>query len=81
MFTGTLPRVLSAVFGNSNKKRFTVCLRESSFTALQQGDIYDLLRVSFPRADQSSHYKTTLIKFCTLCSELQTDAAPMFCGF
>ena len=27
---------------------FTVCLRESSFTALQQGDINDLLRVSFP---------------------------------
>ena len=34
--------------GSSNKKRFTVCLRESSFTALQQGDINDLLRVSFP---------------------------------
>ena len=25
-----------------------MCLRESSFTALQQGDINDLLRVSFP---------------------------------
>ena len=23
---------------------------------------------------------TSLIKFCTLCLELQTDAAPMFCG-
>ena len=43
-----------------------MCLRELSFTALQQGDIYDLLRVSFPCADQSSHYQTSPPLFCTL---------------
>ena len=30
------------------KKRFAVCFRETFFTALQQEDINDLLRVSFP---------------------------------
>ena len=46
-----------------------MCLRELSFTALQQGDIYDLLRVSFPCADQSSHYKNNslFVRFSLAC--------------